>query len=77
VNVLIHIENEMGLPSNIHITGGIAKRTLGRPRRSRVDNIMMDLGEIAQCSMEFIGLALDNGKGFFECRNEPSGYFKC
>jgi hypothetical protein len=33
------------------------KRSLGRPRRRRVDNIQMDLGEIGWGGMEWIELA--------------------
>jgi hypothetical protein len=33
------------------------KRPLGRPRRRRVDNIRMDLGEIGWACVHWIGLA--------------------
>jgi hypothetical protein len=35
------------------------KRTLGRPRHSRVDNIKMDLREIGWVGMDWIELAQD------------------
>jgi hypothetical protein len=35
------------------------KRPLGRPRRRWVDNIRMDLGEVAWGDVEWIGLAKD------------------
>jgi hypothetical protein len=38
------------------------KRPLGRPRRRRVDNIRMDLGEIEWGDVNWIGLAQDRGK---------------
>jgi hypothetical protein len=34
-------------------------RPLGRPRRKWVDNIMMDLGEVAWCDVDWTGLAQD------------------
>jgi hypothetical protein len=33
------------------------KRPIGRPRRRKVDNIMMDLGEIEWDSVDWIDLA--------------------
>jgi hypothetical protein len=33
------------------------KRPLGRPRRSWVDNIRMDLGKVGWCGVDWIGLA--------------------
>jgi hypothetical protein len=38
------------------------KRPLGRPRRSWVDNIMMDVLEIGWGGMDWIGLAQDRDK---------------
>jgi hypothetical protein len=38
------------------------KKTLGRPRRRWVDNINMDLGEIAWGDINWIGLAQDRNK---------------
>jgi hypothetical protein len=38
------------------------KRLLGRPRRTWVDNIKMDLGEIGWVGVDCIGLAQDRGK---------------
>jgi hypothetical protein len=35
------------------------KRPLGRPRRRRVDNIKMDLGEVGWGDVDWIGLAQD------------------
>jgi hypothetical protein len=35
------------------------KRLLGRPRRRRVDNIRMDLGEVGLDDVDWIGLAQD------------------
>jgi hypothetical protein len=35
------------------------KRPLGRPRRRRVDNIRMDLGEVGWGGVDWIGLAKD------------------
>jgi hypothetical protein len=35
------------------------KRPLGRPRRRWLDNIMMDLGEVGWCGVDWIGLAQD------------------
>jgi hypothetical protein len=35
------------------------KRPLGRPRRRRVDNIRMDLGEVVCGDVDWIGLAKD------------------
>jgi hypothetical protein len=36
------------------------KRPLGRPRRRWVDNIRMDLGEIAWDDVDLIGLAVNS-----------------
>jgi hypothetical protein len=41
------------------------KRPLGRPRRRRVDNIRMDLGEEGWGDMDWIGLAQDRTGGEF------------
>jgi hypothetical protein len=38
------------------------KRKLGRPRRRRVDNIRMDLGEVGWGDVDFIGLAKDSNR---------------
>jgi len=38
------------------------KRPLGRPRRRWVDNIRMDLQEVACRCMDWIGLAQDRGR---------------
>ena len=38
------------------------KRTLGRPRRRRVDNIRMDLQEVGCGCMDWIGLAQDRDR---------------
>jgi hypothetical protein len=35
------------------------KRPLGRPRRSWVDNIRMDLGEVGWTDVDWIGVAQD------------------
>jgi hypothetical protein len=38
------------------------KRPLGRPRRSWIDNIKMDLGEVGWSGMDWIDLAYDQWK---------------
>jgi hypothetical protein len=38
------------------------KRPLGRPRRRRVDNIRMDLGEVWWGDVDWIGLAKDKNR---------------
>jgi hypothetical protein len=38
------------------------KRPLGRPRRRRVDNIRMDLGEVEWGDEDWIGLAKDRNR---------------
>jgi hypothetical protein len=38
------------------------KRPLGRPRRRRVDNIRMDLGEVVWGDVDWIGLAKDRNR---------------
>jgi hypothetical protein len=48
------------------------KRRLGRPRRTWVDNIKMDLREIGWGVMDWIYLAEDREHG-----NKPSGSIKC
>jgi hypothetical protein len=54
------------------------KRPLGRPRRSWVDNIKIDLREIEWDGMDWIDLAQDKDNGgLFEHGNELSGSIKC
>ena len=48
------------------------KRPLGRPRRSWVDNIRMDLQEVGCGYVDWIGLAQDR-----DGWHEPSGSIKC
>jgi hypothetical protein len=48
------------------------KRSLGRPRRKWVDNIMMDLGEVGWGDVDWIGLESSCEFGI-----EPSGSMKC
>jgi hypothetical protein len=38
------------------------KRPLGRPRRRRVDNIGMDLGEVGWGDVDWVGLAEDRNR---------------
>jgi hypothetical protein len=38
------------------------RRPLGRPRRRRVDNIRMDLGEVGWGDVDWIGLAQDGNR---------------
>jgi hypothetical protein len=38
------------------------KRPLGSPRRRRVDNIRMDLGEVVWGDVDWIGLAKDRNR---------------
>jgi hypothetical protein len=38
------------------------RRLLGRPRRSWVDNISMDLGEVGWGDVDWIGLAQDRNR---------------
>jgi hypothetical protein len=38
------------------------KRPLGRPKRSWVDNIRMDLGEVGWCDVDWICLAKDRNR---------------
>jgi hypothetical protein len=38
------------------------KRPLGRPRRRRVDNIRMDLGEVGWDDVDWIGLTQDRNR---------------
>jgi hypothetical protein len=38
------------------------KRSLGRSRRRRVDNIRMDLGEMGWSDVDWIGLAQDRNR---------------
>jgi hypothetical protein len=38
------------------------KRSLGRPRRKRVDNIRMDLGEVEWGDVDWIGLTQDRNR---------------
>jgi hypothetical protein len=51
------------------------KRPLGRPRRTRVDNIKIDLREIGWGGMT--GSIWGPMKGSCEHGNEPSGSIKC
>jgi hypothetical protein len=53
------------------------KRPLGRPRRTWVDNIKMDLLEIGWGRVDWIGLAQDRDKWRAECGCEPLGFIKC
>jgi hypothetical protein len=46
------------------------KRPLGRPKRTWVVNINMDLREMVRGGMDWIDLAQEHG-------NEPSGSIKC
>jgi hypothetical protein len=54
------------------------KRALGRPRRRWVDNIKIDLGEIAWDGVDWIDLAQDRDqwRGLVNT-DEPSGSTKC
>jgi hypothetical protein len=38
------------------------KRSLSRPRRRWVDNIIMDLGGVEWCDVDWIGLAKDRNR---------------
>jgi hypothetical protein len=38
------------------------KKPIGRPRRRRVDNIRMDLGEVGWGDVDWIGLAQDRNR---------------
>jgi hypothetical protein len=38
------------------------KRSLGRPRRRRVDNVRIDLGEVGWGDVDWIGLAKDRNR---------------
>jgi hypothetical protein len=40
----------------------LGKRPLGRPRRRRVDNIKMGLGEVGCGDVDWIGMAQDRDK---------------
>jgi hypothetical protein len=42
--------------------GEEGKRPLGRPRRTWVDNIRMDLGEVGWDDVDWIGLAKDRNR---------------
>jgi hypothetical protein len=54
------------------------RRPLGRPRRRWVDNIRMDLVEVAWGDVDWIGLAHDRQvESSFEFCTEPSGSIKC
>jgi hypothetical protein len=55
------------------------KRPLGRPRRWRVDNVKMYLGEIGWDDMDWIDLPQDRDqwRGSCEHGDEPSGSLKC
>ena len=54
------------------------RRPLGRPRRRWVDNIRLDLQEVGDGYMDWIGLAQDRQVAdVCECGNEPSGSVKC
>jgi hypothetical protein len=54
------------------------KRPLGRPRRTWVDNIGMDLGEVGWRDVDWIGLAQDRNGVESSCGFgiEPSGSMK-
>jgi hypothetical protein len=56
-----------------------AKRSLGRPRRRRVDNIKIVLLEIGWGSVDWIGLAQDRDQveSSYELAIQPSGSIKC
>jgi hypothetical protein len=54
------------------------KGTLGGPRRRRMDNIEMDLGEVGWRDVDWIGLAKDRNRwSCCEFGIEPSGSMKC
>jgi hypothetical protein len=38
------------------------KRPLGKPKRRRMDNIKMDLGEVGRSDVDWIGLAQDRNR---------------
>jgi hypothetical protein len=38
------------------------RRTLGKPRRRRMDNIEMDVGEMEWCELDWIGLLQDRDR---------------
>jgi hypothetical protein len=50
------------------------KRSLGKPRRTWLDNTELDLLEIAWSDVDEIGLAQDRDKR--RCGNDPSGSIK-
>ena len=54
------------------------RRPLGIPRRRWVDNIRLDLQEVGDGYMDWIGLAQDRQVAdVCESGNEPSGSVKC
>jgi hypothetical protein len=54
------------------------KRTLGKSRRRREDNIKMDLQEVGwEVWTGSSRLRIGTDGGSFECGNEPSGSIKC
>jgi hypothetical protein len=54
----------------------VGKRPLGKPRRTCVDNIRMDLGEVGWGDVDWIGLAKDRNSSC-EFGIEPSDSMKC
>jgi hypothetical protein len=72
----------MGEKRNVHrllVGKPEGKRPPGRPRRSWIDNIKMDLLEIKLSVVDWIGLAQDRYRWESSCElgNEPSGSIKC
>jgi hypothetical protein len=56
--------HEWGEEEHLQIIGGKvrAKRPLGRPRRTWVDHIRMDLGEVGWGDVDWSGLAKDRNR---------------
>jgi hypothetical protein len=50
------------VPHLILVGNPEGKRPLGRPKRRRVDNIRMDLGEVGWGDVDWIGLAQDRNR---------------